>query len=167
MIKNKFKEIFMKNFKKICNVIVLIVVILSALSCNNCDDDPINTNKINSVNTIIINVNKGSWRISYYWNANQNKTSNFDGYSFKFMAYNVLNTNNSINTFNGNWAVIDSNVNSDSLSDIIFKISFNDPSSFKDLTNDWIFIEKTTTLLKLKKLGINNEITDYLTLTRN
>lgn len=163
MIENKLKG----NLKKICSLIILILVALSALSCNNCDDDEIVPNKINSSNAIITNVSNGSWRISYYWNSNQDKTTHFDGYIFKFLANNVLNTNNSINTFDGNWSVIDSNVNSDSLSDIIFKISFNDPTSFKNLTNDWLFIEKTTSLLKLKKLGINNEITDYLTLTKN
>ena len=166
MNKNKLKQIANKNFKIICNVIVLILVVSSNLSCNNCDDAS-TSNKINSANAIIVNANNGSWRISYYWNDNQDKTALFDGYLFKFMPNNIINTNNTINTFDGNWSVIDNNANSNSLSDIIFKISFNNPSSFKELTNDWIFIEKTTSVLKFKKIGNNKENTNYLTLTKN
>ena len=112
-------------------------------------------------------VSNGTWRITYYYDTDQEETNTFNGYNFTFASGNVLMASNGTNNYAGVWSVTDSNSNDDSISDLDFNIAFTTPAQFEELTDDWEIIEKSATQIKLKDVSGGNGGTDYLTFTKN
>lgn len=156
----------MKNIKQISSSLVLLFMIASASSCSSNDDNPV-IPTVNNPNDVISIVNNGTWKITYYYDSDQEETSTFAGYNFTFGASNVLAASNGTNSYNGSWSITDSNSNDDSISDLDFNIAFSTPSEFADLTDDWEIVEKSATVIKLKDVSGGNGGTDYLTFTKN
>ena len=71
------KKLSMKMFKKnqLGYVIAFMPLIIMAMSCTNNDIPNTNTNNPSSVINI---VNNGTWRISYYYDTDQEETINFN-----------------------------------------------------------------------------------------
>lgn len=141
----------------------LIFVITTASMCSNDD----NSSSSNSPTDVIAVVSNGSWRVSYYYDSDQDETTNFSGYNFTFASNNVLTASNGTNNFTGTWSVTDSNSNDDSINDLDFNIAFISPVQFEELTDDWEIIEKNSNQLKLRDISGGNGGTDYLTFTKN
>lgn len=141
----------------------LIFVITTASMCSNDD----NSSSSNSPTDVIAVVSNGSWRVSYYYDSDQDETTNFSGYNFTFASNNVLTASNGTNNFTGTWSVTDSNSNDDSINDLDFNIAFISPVQFEELTDDWEIIEKNSNQLKLRDISGSNGGTDYLTFTKN
>lgn len=155
----------MKNLERISLVIAMIIVLTTSSMCSNDNDTP-NTS-VNNPTDVINIVNKGTWRITYYYDTDHEETSSFNGYNFTFGANNVLTASNGTNNYTGTWSISDSNSNDDSLSDLDFNIAFSSPTKFEELTDDWEIIEISSTLIKLKDVSGGNGGTDYLTFTKN
>lgn len=141
----------------------LIFVITTASMCSNDD----NSSSSNSPTDVIAVVSNGSWRVTYYYDSDQDETTNFSGYNFTFASNNVLTASNGTNNFTGTWSVTDSNSNDDSINDLDFNIAFISPVQFEELTDDWEIIEKNSNQLKLRDISGGNGGTDYLTFTKN
>jgi hypothetical protein len=162
MIKKSSMKLFKKN--QLVFVIAFMLSIIMAMSCTN-NDIP-NTNANNPTSVINI-VNNGTWRISYYYDTDQEETNNFNGYNFTFGANNVLTASNGTITNTGTWTVTDGNSNDDNLSDLDFNITFSTPAQFVEISDDWEIMEKSNTVIKLKDVSGGNGGIDYLTFTKN
>ncbi len=147
----------MKSIKSIA------LLLLVAFACS--DDNSDTTNQ----STVISIASSGTWRITYYYDTDKEETSSYAGYNFTFGS-TALTATNGTNTYTGTWSVTDSNSNDDSMDDLDFNISFNNPpapSSFEDLSDDWDIIEVTDTKIKLIDVSGGNGGTDYLTFEKN
>ncbi|WP_339889482.1 hypothetical protein [uncultured Flavobacterium sp.] len=156
----------MKNLKQLKFSLVITILFMSTFSSCNNDDDSSSSN-VNNPNDVINIVNNGTWRITYYFDTDQEETNTFTGYNFTFGANSVLTTTNGTNTYTGIWSVTDSNSNDDSISDLHFNIAFASPTEFEELTDDWEITEKSATIIKLRDVSGGNGGTDYLTFTKN
>jgi hypothetical protein len=156
----------MKNFNKneLGFLIAIFLVIITMSSCRNNVTPNSNTNNPSSIINI---VNNGTWRITYYYDTDQEETNNFNGYNFTFGANNVLTASNGTITYTGTWSITDSNSNDDSLSDLDFNITFGNPAQFVEISDDWEIMEKSNTVIKLKDVSGGNGGIDYLTFTKN
>lgn len=156
----------MKNFNKneVGFLIAIFLVIISMSSCRNNVTPNSNTNNPSSIINI---VNNGTWRITYYYDTDQEETNNFNGYNFTFGANNILTASNGATINTGTWTITDSNSNDDSLSDLDFNISFGNPAQFVEISDDWEIMEKSNTVIKLKDVSGGNGGIDYLTFTKN
>lgn len=156
----------MKKIKtiKFSMAIALLFILTTSSMCTNDDDNA--TNNSNPAEVIAI-VNNGTWRITYYFDNNQDETNTFNGYNFTFGASNALTAANGTNTYAGTWSVTNSNSNDDSPGDLDFNITFSTPAQFQELTDDWEIIETSTTVIKLRDISGGNGGTDYLTFTKN
>ncbi len=148
----------------------MVFLALTAFSCsnnNNNDDNPVivppNNNFVDLVNT----VNNGTWRISYFYDNDQDETINFNGYVFTFGSNNALTATNATNTYTGIWSITDSNSNDDSLNDLHFNIAFTSPAQFEELSDDWEIQSKSATVISLIDVSGGNGGTDFLTFTKN
>jgi hypothetical protein len=157
----------MKYLKKIkfSFIIAILFILTTSSMCSNDDDSP--NQSMNTPADVINIVNKGTWKITYYYDTDHEATSSFNGYNFTFGANNALTATNGTNNYTGTWSVTDSNSNDDSQSDLDFNIAFSSPAQFEELTDDWEIIEKSTTVIKLKDVSGGNGGTDYLTFTKN
>ncbi len=142
-------------------------VILMASSCKK-DDTTNNSTTANTpvaVSNIVMN---GTWKVTYFFDGNTDKTSNYTGYSFKFLPNNVLTATKAGVSVNGTWTISDSNTsNNDNLSDLDFNILFSTPAEFYDLTHAWDIVEKTSTSIKLTDVSGGNGGTKFLTFIKN
>jgi hypothetical protein len=157
----------MKNLKKIkfSLVLAMLFVLTTSSTCSTDDNGP--NQSANNPAAVVNIVNNGTWRITYYYDTDLDKTTSFTGYNFTFGANNVLTASNGTTTNTGTWSVTDSNSNDDSISDLDFTLDFNSPTQFLELSDDWEIIEKSTTVIKLKDVSGGNGGTDYLTFTKN
>ncbi len=158
----------MKNLQKIKFSVVMAMLFMLTTSsmCSSDDDDSPSSNSNNPTEVVNI-VSNGTWRITYYYDTDQEETSNFNGYNFTFGAGNVLTASNGTNDYPGIWSITDSNSNDDSIGDLDFNIAFSSPAQFEELSDDWEIIEKSATVIKLKDVSGGNGGTDYLTFTKN
>jgi hypothetical protein len=74
-----------------------------------------------------------------------------------------LNVNNGTNNYNGTWSITVSISNDDSLGDLDFNINF----SLTNLNDDWDFVSKSSTIIKLIDVSGGSGGTDYLTFEKN
>lgn len=143
----------MKNTLFVC---LLVLTILS--SCKKDDNSTSQTITPTNVNSTIVT---GNWRVTYYYDNNQDETNKFSGYAFNFAANAVVTATNSNSTVTGNWT----SGNDDSQVKLI--LSFSSPANFAEISDDWHVIERTDTRIKLEDVSGGNGGTDYLTFERN
>jgi len=120
------------------NRIVYFLIIISLTALSSCKKDD-STNSTTSVDQI---VTTGTWRVSYFVESTEDKTSDFTGYTFSFNTNGELVALNSGVNTTGNWGWDDSSSK--------FHISIGTNKPLSDLTDDWLILEKTTSLIKLK-----------------
>lgn len=165
----KISSDIMKNLtKKLLSGTALLLTIC-ILSCNG-DDDASTVSGNQNVQEVINTVRSGSWKITNYYDTDQDETTDFNGYNFTFGSGNVLTASNGTNNYTGTWSVTNSDSNDDDdsgSSDIDFNIAFSSPEKFQELTDDWDIIEKSATVIKLRDISGGNGGTDYLTFTKN
>jgi len=145
-------------------IISIALLLFVAFACSD-DDSSTNISK-DSIASI---ASSGTWRITYFYDTDEDETSSYSGYNFTFGS-SALTATNGANTYTGTWSVTDSNSNDDSMDDLHFNIAFNSPpapASFEDLSDDWDIIEVTDTKIKLIDVSGGNGGTDYLTFEKN
>jgi hypothetical protein len=143
---------------------LLILATTSLIAFTSCkkEDNP----KSDTVSGVTNLATDGTWKITYFFDSSD-ETSNFAGYNFTFGNDNVLTASNGTNSYTGTWSVTDSNSDDDNLNELHFNVAFSSPANFEDLTDDWNFVEKTETLMKLSDVSGGNGGTDFLTFEKN
>lgn len=124
-------------------------------SIDDCDDSLI----VNPPFTTVLTT--GNWYVSYFYENDEDYTSDYNGYVFTFNDL-VGSTNVTYNSSssNGTWSTYTSSGYN------IFVLSFDD-SNLAELEEDWIIIEYTTTIIRLKTISGGSGDTHYLNLTKN
>jgi len=111
----------------------------------------------------------GDWRISYFYDTDQDETGNFSGYSFSFNENGALVAVNGNTTVTGTWSITDNSGSStdddgsSSDNDNDFNIFFASPDEFDDLSDDWDIISISDLKIELIDVSGGNGGTDYLT----
>lgn len=103
--------------------------LVAVASCSNKKEDTPST---------LTSIKEGTWRVSYYWDQ-KDETSNFTGYAFMFGDNGVLMAHKGAAMYTGTWSQTDTKLT----------LNFTDPV-LSELNNDWLFSEKTNSLIKLK-----------------
>ncbi len=146
--------------------IALLMLAVLTMSTT-CSDDDETFNNTTDINEIKETASSGAWRITYYFDTDQDETSNFNGYQFNFNTNGTLTATKNTETVNGTWSITSSNSSSSSSSsssdDTDFNISFSTPANFQELTDDWDIIRYSSTKIELIDVSGGNGGTDYLT----
>ncbi|MCB0468743.1 MAG: hypothetical protein KDC64_11120 [Aequorivita sp.] len=107
----------------------------------------------------------GSWKITYFFDSDQNETDHFTGYVFTFNNNGSLVAVKGSTTVTGTWSVTDSNSSDDDggSNDTDFNIFFASPADFEDLSDDWDIISVSNSKIELTDVSGGNGGTDFLT----
>ena len=125
----------MKNTKWI--LMMVAAASLSMFSCTNNPDDSVDINNLTDVLET-----SGAWEVTYYWDKDKDETSDFAGYTFNFKENGVFEASRNGSLQTGTWSV------NNSSQKLIINIGSAKPLT--DLIDDWIILEKTDNLIKLK-----------------
>ncbi len=120
---------------KTINRISSSLVIISLLVLSSCK-------KENTGSGIDQVVTTGTWTVTYFVESNETKTSDFSGYTFGFSSSGQMTASKSGVNTTGTWGWDDSSSK--------FHISIGSSKPLSDLTDDWLVLEKTDNLIKLK-----------------
>jgi len=160
----------MKNRLKLFAALTLFS--LTFLACSNDDNasDDSSPSGTSADQTAEI-AQDGTWKITYFYDSDEDETSDFAGYVFTFAENGVLTAVKGSETVTGTWSVVDDSGNSssdddgNSSDDDDFNIFFPVPESdkFDDLIDDWDFISVSNTKIELIDVSGGNGGTDYLT----
>ncbi len=144
-------------------ILVIFIYTGLAMSCEKDDDNISQQNS--SVSEIKDVAESGNWKITYFFDSDQNETDHFVGYVFTFNENGSLRAVNGSTTITGTWSVTDSNSSDDDggSSDVDFNIFFATPSDFEDLSDDWEIIFINNSVIELTDVSGGNGGTDFLT----
>lgn len=165
----------MKNIKKAATVLLVGALLFVTVGCSKDDsNDATNNNNGNSADQVREIATNGTWRVTYFFDTDQEETSNFNGYTFTFGEDGTLTAVNGNTTVTGSWSVLDDSSNSssdddgNSTDDDDFNILFPVPESndFEDLNDDWDIISVTANKIELTDVSGGNGGTDFLTFTK-
>jgi hypothetical protein len=129
---------------------LIVVGLLIVGSCKK-DDNAGNNSDVPQI------VSTGTWRVSLFTEPGEDKTSDFTGYTFTFTSGGPLMAASAGTTTTGTWGWDDSS------NKLLLSIGTVKP--LLDLTDDWIVLEKTETLLRLRNDNTTKE--ELLTFSRN
>ena len=150
---------------KIITKIILAFFIYTGLAMS-CDKDDDNTQQLEtSAQQTQNTAQSGSWKITYFFDSDQNETNHFNGFTFTFNENGSLVGVNGSTTITGTWSVTDSNSSDDDggSSDVDFNIFFASPPDFEELSDDWDIISVTNSKIELTDVSGGNGGTDFLT----
>ena len=123
-------------------------------SIDDCENSTVNPNP--PFTNVLTN---GSWQVSYFYD-DEDETADYNGYDFTFFANNAIDVIKNNVSSNGTWSTfIDSGLNK-------VELSFAN-TNLVELEDDWIIVEYTETIIRLKHISGGNGGTDYLTFTKN
>lgn len=155
----------MKYMLKIIPAIVIVAAL--AISCKNDDNnDPPQQTTVQQTKNI---AQDGAWKITYFFDSDEDETGDFAGYVFDFNENGALSAVKSSTTVTGTWSVTDSNSNDDDggYNDLDFNIFFASPPDFEDLSDDWDIVSISNSKIELIDVSGGNGGTDYLTFEKN
>lgn len=120
-------------------MMALALLLSAAGACTNASDD-------NSPSDTPVVVNDGgAWRVSYYFDKDEDETSDFAGYQFFFRDNGVLDASRNGAATSGTWKVIQDDGKQ--------KLVINAGTAAKplaDLTDDWVIVEQSATRIRLE-----------------
>ncbi|MBT0607391.1 hypothetical protein KIV10_04285 [Aequorivita echinoideorum] len=111
-------------------------------------------------------VQNGNWRITYYFDTDQEETNHFTGYIFTFNSNNSLVAVKGDNSVTGTWSITNGSSSDDdggSSNDTDFNIFFSSPADFEELSDDWDIISISNSKIELTDVSGGNGGTDFLT----
>ena len=150
---------------KIITKLIFAFFIYTGLAMS-CDKDDDNTQQQETTAQQTQNTaQSGSWKITYFFDSDQNETNHFNGFTFTFNENGSLVGVNGSTTITGTWSVTDSNSSDDDggSSDVDFNIFFASPPDFEELSDDWDIISVTNSKIELTDVSGGNGGTDFLT----
>jgi hypothetical protein len=126
-------------------------------SIDDCDDNSGGGGGSADFSDVITN---GTWYVSYFFEDDDNETSDYIGYNFTFSSNGTITVVKASATTNGSWTnYVDSG-------DDIMDLNFDD-SNLDELEEDWEITEYSSTVVKLKNISGGDGETDYLYFTKN
>jgi len=163
----------MKNL--ISNSIITFAIAISLIACSKDESNTAVADNGTSADGVTLTAQSGTWRITYFWDTDQDETDHFTGFVFTFNADGTLIAVKGNTTVNGIWSVVDGSGNSssdddgNSTDDDDFNILFSVPASsdFDDLNDDWDIISVTENIIELIDSSGGNGRTDFLTFEKN
>lgn len=153
--------------KTLLNAILVIFIYTGlAMSCNKDDDN--NQQQNTTVEQTINTAQSGTWKVTYFFDSDQDETDHFTGYAFTFNENGSLAAIKGSTTITGTWSVTDSNSSDDDggSSGADFNIFFASPPDFEDLSDDWDIISVSNSKIELTDVSGGNGGTDFLTFER-
>ena len=90
------------------------------------------------------NLEKGDWKITYYYDKDHEETSDYTGYNFVFNDDGTLDTTSTSGTVTGTW----STGNDDSMDRLY--ITFSNPDKFVEISDDWVIVSQSSDKIELK-----------------
>ena len=116
-----------------------LFALLTLGACNNSSDDDSNNPSIPNSDL------SGNWKVTYFWDEDEDETYEFNGYTFEFKSdgtFVALLPGGS--TQNGTWG--------ERPDDGVTKLDITIPGAkpLDELNEDWVILEKTNTSLKLR-----------------
>jgi hypothetical protein len=141
------------------NVFLALGCLLSVffIGCKK-DDASVTPNLSTEVSNTLKN---GTWRVSYYWDNDQDETGSFNGYTFLFLNNNTVTASNNNNTVSGSWTM-----GTDDSAVKIF-LNFVSPPDFESISGDWKISLHSPTQVNLVDSSGGNGTVDYLRFVRN
>ena len=155
--------------KQIGIFLTVIIATLLVIGCTNNSDDASQANVSITAVQVANFAQSGEWRITYFYDTDQEETGNFSGYSFSFNENGALVAVNGNTTVTGTWSITDNSQSSSdddgssSDNDNDFNIFFASPDEFDDLSDDWDIISISDVKIELIDVSGGNGGTDYLT----
>lgn len=149
--------------RKILSIFIIMIV---STACDDNDGDSSKRTATETVEDIQNKTENGQWRITYFFDTDEEETDNFTGYIFEFNSGDILTATNGSNNYSGSWSVTDDGShddNSKEFEDIDFNIAFNNPNDFEELSEDWEIISLSDTKIELRHVSGGNGGTDLLT----
>jgi hypothetical protein len=106
------------------------------------------------------NLEKGTWKITFYEDKGNNETVHFNGYSLDFSSSGKVTATAGSVSYSGTWATgLDDNENK------LF-LDFGAPAPVNELNNDWHIKHQSSTKIELDDISGGNGGTEYLTLEK-
>lgn len=122
-------------------------------SIDDCDDSGTSNPSFISILTT------GNWYVSYFNEDDDVQTGDYNGYNFAFFGNGTIEVTKNSAVTTGTWSTYtDSGYNK-------LDLSFANPA-LDELQEDWIILEYTATIIRLKHVSGGNGGTDYLYFTK-
>ncbi|WP_246516186.1 hypothetical protein [Aequorivita echinoideorum] len=144
----------------------LIIFSIQTLTISCQGDDDSNSQQDAPLQQNIEIVQNGNWRITYYFDTDQEETNHFTGYIFTFNSNNSLVAVKGDNSVTGTWSITNGSSSDDdggSSNDTDFNIFFSSPADFEELSDDWDIISISNSKIELTDVSGGNGGTDFLT----
>jgi hypothetical protein len=145
--------------KSLLSLAILFACFVSISSCK--EDDIIKSSEVAGVLSV------DQWKVSYFWDSDQNETGDFAGYAFTFTVTDPDDapTAGLVVADNGSTEVVGTwqSRNNGDVAKLVLGFSL---SPFDELSEDWEVTELTSTTIKLKHVRGGNGGTDDLTLEK-
>ncbi|HLK30726.1 MAG TPA: hypothetical protein VKT28_19265 [Puia sp.] len=101
-------------------------------------------------------VESGKWIITKFVDDNVNETANLAAYDFTFNSNGNVSAVSSANTMNGTWSLGTDD------SKQKFNLDFASPSSFEELSEDWLILQINASAIQLTHTSGGNNFADTL-----
>lgn len=138
------------------------LLVAVAWGCSD-DPDPQEDPRIEEIENIVTN---GKWRISYFFETDEDETAKYEDFAFQFLPSGSLVANDGPDAVSGTWSVEDQGSSDDNSDDIDFNISFSTSPLLNELSDDWEIISVTGSRIDLRHVSGGNGGTDLLTFER-
>ncbi len=135
-------------------LILLFAVVIFA-SCSS-DDDNV---RLDQPDAITIILPEGEWKIAKFIEDDEDKTSQFSSFAFKFSANGTVTAQNDILSESGSWSYDGSD------SEPELDINFPDGSILDDISDDWDIVSVSTSRIELSDKDSDGQI-DILTFVK-
>jgi len=155
----------------VTSCIISCLVFLTIGCTKDSQNDIIDDQNINSAQIVTNTAQVGTWRISYFFDSDEDETSDFNGFVFTFNEDGSLSAVNGSTSVIGTWSVEDDSGNSssdddgNSTDDDDFNIFFPVPDTdkFDDLNDDWDIVSISSNRIELTDVSGGNGGIDFLT----
>ncbi|MCS6917642.1 MAG: hypothetical protein RMK52_07535 [Chitinophagales bacterium] len=130
---------------------LLAVLMVAALfgACKKDDDG--------SAGEVSQTVQNGQWRITKFIEDSVDHTSYFTGYVFTFNENGTVTATNGSNTVSGTWGTRNDSGKTK------FDLYFSSPYEFEEISEDWVVLSFTSTLIDLEHISGGDGSIDHLT----
>jgi len=125
------------TFLSLLGLLFLFASCESELTKDNNDDSSQNI-------SVILSNDNAKWKVSYFWDKDKEETSDFQGYTFVFQSDGKLQAQKGDQVVNGTWRTIQD----DGRQKFVMDMGLIKP--LEELTDDWLILEKSAGILKLK-----------------
>lgn len=151
--------------RSILNLLLITMLMIVSKSCEKtetAEEDNVTAADVNAIKAAVMN---GEWIITYYFDTDQEDTSDYVNYTFTFNADGTLGATDGNSSLSGAWSV-NSSDNSDDDSgsnEVDFNILFSSPDIFVELSDDWDVKKYSNIKIELIDVSGGDGGTDLLT----